>query len=207
MEDDGCSERCMRQGSTGTRPLQTIEAKISAEQRQPSQMPGCKGLRITEKRAIKLQDNLNTCINTLTDDLEIYNDMGADDREMCGMMQNGISTISKLWTDIQREFCHALATSVEQADKDRLTASMEDYRTRYKNISTRALQVTAPLFNIMEKERLEREAMRRPPAQGGGGGRGAPKVDESLRPQFKAAFSLSLDEFMYTYINVQLFMF
>ena len=119
--------------------------------------------------------------------------MRGDDREMCGMMRNGLARIATLWTDIQREFHRAMATSVEQADKDRLTTSMEDYRTRYKTIMTRALQVTAPLFNIMEKERLELEAGRR--ATGGGGARASPKVDESFCPQFKAAFTLSLDEF------------
>ena len=103
--------------------------------------------------------------------------------------------ISILWTDIQREFRHCIATSVEQEEKDRLGTSMEDYRTRYKAIQMRALQITAPLYNIMEKERADRDATRGPVAGTGGGGRMAPKVDKSLRPQFKAAFSLSLDEF------------
>ena len=158
-------------------------------------MPGQEGLRMTERRAIKMQADLNSCIDALTDDLDIYTNMGVDDRELCALMRNGINKILLLWTDIQREFHRSMAMTVEAEEKARLGASMEEYRTKYKEIQTRALQVTAPLYNVMERERLEREAARRPAAGTGGGGRMAPKVDESLHPQFKVAFSLSLDEF------------
>ena len=79
-------------------------------------MPGHEGLRMTAQRVIEMQEQLNTCINSLND-LEIYNDMGADDSEMCGMMRNALGKIANLWTDIQREFCQALATLVDQVDK------------------------------------------------------------------------------------------
>ena len=158
-------------------------------------MLGIEVFRMTERRSIELQDNMNSCIDSLSDDLDIYSDMGAYDRELCTLMRNGINKISLIWTDIQREFHCAIAVSVEEEEKTRLRDSMEGYRTKYKAIQTRALQVTAPLYNVMEREQLEREAMRRPAAVYGGGGRMAPKVDKSLRPQFKSAFSLSLDEF------------
>ena len=79
---------------------------------------------MTAQRGIKMQEQLNTCIDSLNDDLEIYNDMGGDDRLMCGMMRNGLWKIANLWKDIQREFHRALATSMDQADKDWLNTSM-----------------------------------------------------------------------------------
>ena len=62
-------------------------------------------------------------------------------------------------------------------------------------------EATKELFNTMETERLDREARRGGGGQGqeGGGlgtGRGTPPhVDESLCPQFKASYALSLNKF------------
>ena len=70
-----------------------------------------------------MQEQHITCIDSLSDDLEIYNNMGGDDREMCGMMRNRLTRIVTLWTDIQREFRRALATSVEHGG---LSDSIQD---------------------------------------------------------------------------------
>ena len=118
FEDDGCSKRGTRQVDSGTWPVQMVEAETSA----------VTGTAIVNAGSGRTQDDTTegdqyagaaqTCIDSLNDDLEIYNDMGGDDREMCGMMKNGLANVAKLWTDIQREFHQALATSVYQVDND-----------------------------------------------------------------------------------------
>ena len=96
--------------------------------------------------------------------------------------------------EVQKDFHTTIATCVNEADKTRAVAEMEEFRGKYKEITTKGLQMTGALFNTMEQERTEKAETGQPATAAAAGARTL-WVDKALHPSFKAAFLLSMDKF------------
>ena len=131
---------------------------------------------------------------SMSDDLDCFGESGASDRETCTLLRGGLRKISSLWMDVQKDFHQTIATCVDEADKDRAETQMEEFRGKYKTITTKGLQITGELFNTMERERTEKTETGQS-ATAAVAGAQTPQVDETLCPSYKAVFSLSMDKF------------
>ena len=156
---------------------------------------------MNETRRVEKRSELERLGDALRDDLELFVETGSMDRSMCNDVRVHMDRIKAKWEEVSKDFKQLLATMVEGDVREKTLQAQETYRTAYIGGIKNAGEATAELFNTMETERLDREARRGGGGQAteGGGvgtGRGAPpRVDESLRPQFKASYALSLNKF------------
>ena len=136
-------------------------------------------------------------VSTLKDDLDLFTDTGGTDRAMCNAVRVKMADLMRHWEGVTKDFTTMLATTLDKEAKELTIKSQENYRKVYYGTIKNAGAATSELFNTLERERLDREASHTGGAAGGGGGgAGAPpRVDESLRPDFKCLYSLSLNEF------------
>ena len=149
-------------------------------------------------RRVERRTELERLGESLNDELDMFMETGATDKSMCNGVRNTMEKIRFKWEEVSKDFKSVLATKVEGDNKKAMLESLEGYRRAYKEATKKAGETTANLFNTMETERLDREARRGGPAQGGGGEsarHAPPQVDKSLRPQYKASYALSLNEF------------
>ena len=116
---------------------------------------------------------------------------------MCNGVRVKMDNIKTRWEQVSKDFTQLLATNIEGEVRNNTLEAQTHYIKAYMGAIKRAGEATAELFNTMEKERLDREAMNTGGATGGGGARGGapPRVDESLRPYFKGSYALSLNKF------------
>ena len=162
-------------------------------------MLGWDDLRMNESRRVEKRAEMEQLVEALKDELNMFMDTGSADKSMCYGMRQTMERISVKWEEINKDFKSLLATTVDGEAKKDLTEACEGYRCSYIDATTKGVNATADLFNRMETERLDREAQGQ---GGGGGGEGEqpnlhppPRVDESLRPSYKALYALSLNEF------------
>ena len=162
-------------------------------------MPDVESLRMNETRRVEKRSGLERLGDALRDDLDLFVETGSSDRSMCNDMRVHMSKVKVKWEEVSKDFKQLLATMVEGDVREKTLQVQESYRNAYMGGIKKAGEATAELFNTMETERLDREARGGGGGQAGAGlgtGRGAPpRVDESLCPEFKASYALSLNEF------------
>ena len=150
-------------------------------------------------RMVNSRAEMESIVSTLNDDLNLFTETGGLDRAMCNGVRAKMEDLKKRWEGVTKDFTTLLATAMESEARELTIASQEAYRKAYFGAIKNAGAATSELFNSMERERLDREASNTGGSAGGGGGgarTGAPpRVDESLRPDFKCSYSLSLNEF------------
>ena len=162
-------------------------------------MPDVESLRMNNTRSVKTRGELESLINTLKDDLELFVETGGSDRSMCNGVRVKMDNVKTKWEEVSKDFTQLLATNLEGEVRNNTLEAQTSYRKAYMGAIKRAGEATAELFNTMEKERLDREAMNTGGATGGWGvgahGGTPPRMDKSLRPDFKGSYALSLNKF------------
>ena len=162
-------------------------------------MPGQEGLRMNNTRMMNSRAELESVVSTLNDDLNLFMDTGGMDRSMCSGVRAKMADLTRRWEGVTKDFTTLLTTTLDKETKKLTLESQEQYRKAYYGAIKNAGAGTSELFNTLERERLDREASNTGGAAGGGGGgarTGAPpRVDESLRPDFKCSYLLSLNKF------------
>ena len=121
-------------------------------------MPEVESLRMNNARSVKTRSELESLMNTLKDDLELFVETGGSDRSMCNGMQVKMDNIKTKWEEVSKDFTQLLATNVEGEVRNNTLEAQTSYRKAYMGAIKRAGEATAELFNTMEKERLDREA-------------------------------------------------
>ena len=153
---------------------------------------------MTEAWRLEKRAEMEHLVEAPMDDLNLFTETGSEDKTLCYSLRQTMESISKKWADISRDFKAMIATTVDASAKKEVQETCEGYRYLYMDAQTKGVNTSADLYNQMETERLDREAQN--PGGGGGGGTAAarpvnPRMDESLRPSYKASYALSLDEF------------
>ena len=121
-------------------------------------------------RSVKARAELESLVNTLKDNLDLFVDTGGLDRAMCNGVRVKMETLKKSWEEVSKDFTTVLATAIEGEARDNTIEAQTQYRKAYMGAIKNAGGATAELFNIMERERLDREASNTGGAAGGGGG-------------------------------------
>ena len=154
---------------------------------------------MNDTRIMKDRAEMEGLVTTLQLDIEMFTETGTSDRAMCNSIRLKMADLSKRWEKVTRDFTTALATEHRDEQREVLTKALDLYKRTYAVAFKNAGAATSVLYNTMETERLDREAAAAGGGAGGGGGgtrTGAPpRVDESLRPDYKCSYSLSLSEF------------
>ena len=154
---------------------------------------------MNDTRIMKDRAEMEGLVSTLQLDIEMFTDTGTSDRAMCNAIRLKMADLSKRWEKVTRDFTTALATEHRDEQRDLLSKALDLYKKTYAVAFKNAGAASSVLYNTMETERLDREAAAAGGGAGGGGGgtrTGAPpRVDESLRPDYKCSYSLSLSEF------------
>ena len=120
-------------------------------------------------RSVKARAELESLVNTLKDDLELFVETGGSDRSMCNGVWVKMDNIKTRWEEVSKDFTQLLATNLEGEVRNNTLEAQMHYRKAYMGAIKRAGEATAELFNTMEKERLDREALNTGGATGGGG--------------------------------------
>ena len=150
-------------------------------------------------RMMNSRAELEGVVSTLQVDLDLFMDTGGTDRAMCNALRIKMADLTRCWEGVTKDFTTTLATTLEKEARELTIKAQENYKKAYYGAIKNAGAATSELFNTLERERLDREATHTGGAAGGGGGgarTGAPpRVNESLRPDFKCLYALSLNEF------------
>ncbi len=156
---------------------------------------------MNDARIMKDRAEMEGMVSTLQLDMELFTDTGGSDKAMCNALRLKMADLSKRWEKVTRDFTTALATEQREDQRALMSKAQDQYKKAYYGAIKNAGAATSELYNTMETERLDREATAAAAGGGAGGGGGGtrtgapPRVDESLRPDYKCSYSLSLSEF------------
>ena len=154
---------------------------------------------MNDARRVKTRSELESLVNTLKDNLELFVETGGSDRSMC----NGVRS---RWTTSRPNGRKSAKTSHnfwQQMLKERSGIILWRHRHPTERPTwevSRDLEKQLPNSSIQWRRRGwtgRHRTLEDKLGEGGGGARGGapPRVDESLRPNFKGSYGLSLNEF------------
>ena len=109
-------------------------------------------------RMMASRSELEGVVSTLQVDLELFTDTGGTDRAMCSALRQKMADLTRRWEGVTKDFTTTLATTLGDDARALTVKAQENYKKAYYGAIKSAGAATSELFNVMERERLDREA-------------------------------------------------